>query len=56
VAVTGIAGVIGDGFALAMAKMVGHLGFQRPLHHHLGQLLKQAINTADQLFRGLVLG
>lgn len=41
------------GIALVVTEMLGHFGFQRPLHQHLGQLLEQAI-LANQIFGFLV--
>src|SRR4051794_18753275 len=35
VAVTGVASGVGDGLALAMAQILGHLGLERALHQHL---------------------
>ena len=42
-AVAGIAGVSAGGVMLFVAKMVGHLALQRPLHHCLSQLVEETI-------------
>jgi len=49
-AVAGVACGVLDGFVLAVAKVIGHLGFQRLLDQQLGELLEQPI-FANQVFR-----
>ena len=55
VAVSGIAGAVGNGSALIVAEVFSHLGFECSLNQHLGQLLEQAI-LANQVFGFLVVG
>ena len=54
-AVAGVALGVADRVVLLMAQVLGHLGFQRPLHQQFGQLLEQAV-LADQVFGLLVVG
>jgi len=54
-AVAGVAGGIGYRLVAGVAKVFGHLGFQRTLDQFLGELLEQAM-LANQVFRFLVIG
>lgn len=54
VTVTGITASVDDRSTLAMPQVLGHLGFQRTLDQHLGELLEQAV-FANQIFRFLVI-
>ncbi|MCY1451775.1 hypothetical protein D9M71_686570 [compost metagenome] len=54
VTVTGITAGVDDRSTLAMPQVLGHLGFQRTLDQHLGELLEQAV-FANQIFRFLVI-
>lgn len=52
--VTGITASVDDRSTLAVPQVLGHLGFQRTLDQHLGELLEQAV-FANQIFRLLVI-
>lgn len=53
-AVTGVAGCVGDGIVLGVAQMAFHVGLQGALDDGLGDLLEQAVFVADQVFGFLI--
>jgi hypothetical protein len=53
-AISGVALGVGDGFILAVPKVLSHLGFKRTLDQSFGELLEKPV-FSDEVFRFFVI-